>query len=207
MTVYLWAAIYLLTGRLGRVDRVLEVQNGMPFLARLFTRAPVVVLVHHVHREQWPVVGPFLARVGWFMESRVAVRVNRGGRYLAVGEVTRSELVGLGVRASDIAIAYNGMLPAREPVRAQRSAAPRLVVLSRLVPHKQIEHVIELMPGLLEQHPRLTLQVLGSGWWHDNLVDCATGSACTTASPSTATSPTRRSSPSWRGPGCTSCPP
>ena len=57
--------------RFGRVDEVLEVQNGMPFLARLFTRARVVVLVHHVHREQWPVVGPVLARVGWFLESTV----------------------------------------------------------------------------------------------------------------------------------------
>ena len=99
LTVYLWAALFLLTGRFGRVDAVLEVQNGMPFLARLFTRARVVVLVHHVHREQWPVVGPLLARVGWFLESRVAVRVNCGGRYVAVSEVTRSELVDLGVDA------------------------------------------------------------------------------------------------------------
>ena len=66
LTVYLWAALFLLTRRFGHVDRVLEVQNGMPFLATLFTRARVVVLVHHVHREQWPVVGPVLARIGWF---------------------------------------------------------------------------------------------------------------------------------------------
>ena len=97
----------------------------MPFLARLFTRARVVVLVHHVHREQWAVVGPLLARVGWFMESRVAVRVNRGGRYVAVCEVTRSELVELGVDATEIAIAYNGLPPmpgsaagADRPIRA-----------------------------------------------------------------------------------------
>ena len=37
MTVYLWAAFFLLTRRFGRVDEVMEVQNGMPFLARLFT--------------------------------------------------------------------------------------------------------------------------------------------------------------------------
>src|SRR3954463_15584842 len=86
LTVYVWAAILLMLGRFGRVDTVLEVQNGMPFLARVFTPARVVVLVHHVHREQWPVVGPVLARVGWFVESKVAVRVNRGNRYVAVSE-------------------------------------------------------------------------------------------------------------------------
>ncbi len=40
LTVYLWAAVFLLTRRFGRVDEVMEVQNGMPFLARLFTVAP-----------------------------------------------------------------------------------------------------------------------------------------------------------------------
>src|SRR5688572_21295070 len=109
LTVYLWALVLLALGRLGRPAAVLEVQNGMPFLARLTTRARVVVLVHHVHREQWPVVGPVLARIGWFLESRAAVRVNRGGRYVAVSDTTRRELVGLGVEAGSVGVAYNGL--------------------------------------------------------------------------------------------------
>lgn len=170
LTVYVWAALLLLTRRFGRVDRVLEVQNGMPFLSRLFTAAPVTVLVHHVHREQWPVVGPVLARIGWFMESRIAVRVNRGARYLAVSDVTRNELISLGVRASDIVIAYNGLPPVAVHRGVSRSAEPRLVVLSRLVPHKQIEHAIDLLPALRAELPTISLHVLGSGWWHDQLV-------------------------------------
>ncbi len=40
---------------------------------------PVVVLVHHVHREQWPVVyGPVRSRIGWWIESRLAPRAYRG---------------------------------------------------------------------------------------------------------------------------------
>lgn len=172
LTIYPWFALKLLTGRFGRLDAVLETQNGMPFLATLFTRTPVVVLVHHVHREQWPVVGPILARVGWFMESRAAVRLNRGNRYVAVSDVTRSELVSLGVREADITTAYNG-LP-RAPLSAAspppKAETPRLVVLSRLVPHKQIQHAIELMPAVLAAHPEARLHVMGSGWWHDELV-------------------------------------
>ncbi|MGZ8742995.1 MAG: glycosyltransferase family 4 protein [Nocardioides sp.] len=170
LTVYLWAALFLMTGRFGHVDEVLEVQNGMPFLARLFTRARVVVLVHHVHREQWPVVGRVLARIGWFLESRVAVRVNRHGRYVAVSEVTRSELVDLGVDASRISIAYNGLPPMPEFTHQPRTAHPSLVVLSRLVPHKQIEHALTLVAHLRPQMPDVHLTVMGSGWWEDNLL-------------------------------------
>lgn len=173
LTVYLWVAWLLLSRRLqrlvGGIDSVLEVQNGMPFLASLLTRARVVVLVHHVHREQWSVVGPVLARIGWFLESRVAVRANRGRRYLAVSDVTRRELIDLGVRAGDIALAHNGLPPVPDYTPGARREEPTLVVLSRLVPHKQIDHVIRALPALAEEFPDIRLRVMGDGWWADAL--------------------------------------
>lgn len=51
LSVCAWAAVLMVLGRLGRTGVVVEVHNGMPFLARLWTRRRVVVLVHHVHRE------------------------------------------------------------------------------------------------------------------------------------------------------------
>ncbi|QNN53034.1 glycosyltransferase family 4 protein [Nocardioides mesophilus] len=170
VTVYLWAALLLATRRLRGFDRVLEVQNGMPFLAGLFTRRPVVVLVHHVHREQWSILGPALARVGWFMESRVAVRINRGNRYVAVSEATREELAGLGVRAADVRVAYNGTPAMPSADVPGPDETPRVVVLSRLVPHKQIEHALDATARLVEAVPGLQLDVVGAGWWHDHLV-------------------------------------
>lgn len=173
LTVYLWVAWLLLARRLdrkaGRIGSVLEVQNGMPFLASWLTRARVVVLVHHVHREQWRVVGPMLAKIGWFLESRVAVRANRGRQYLAVSDVTRRELTELGVRARDIELAHNGLPPVPEYTPGARHDEPTLVVLSRLVPHKQIDHVIRALPALAEEFPDVRLRVMGDGWWADEL--------------------------------------
>jgi glycosyltransferase involved in cell wall biosynthesis len=173
LTVYLWVAWLLVCGRLARmvggIDSVLEVQNGMPFLSSWLTRRRVVVLVHHVHREQWSVVGPVLAKVGWFLESKVAVWANRGHRYLAVSDVTRRELIELGVRPSDIEIAHNGLPPVPDYTPRPRHAEPTLVVLSRLVPHKQIDHAIRALPALAEEFPDVRLRVLGDGWWSDEL--------------------------------------
>ena len=169
MSVYLWAAFYLATGRLGRIDHVIEVQNGMPFLARLFTRAKVTVLVHHVHREQWPVVGPVLAKVGWFMESQVAPRVNRHNDYVAVSQVTASELVALGVDERRIRIAYNGVPPVPEFTTPPKDSHPSMVALSRLVPHKQIEHAVRTLHALRDDLPEATLTVMGDGWWAEQL--------------------------------------
>ena len=76
--IYLLGILHLLLRRFGKVDLVVDVQNGLPFFTRLATRAPVVVLVHHVHREQWPVVFPgLLGRVGWWIERVLAPRLYR----------------------------------------------------------------------------------------------------------------------------------
>lgn len=151
-----------------RPDVVVDVQNGMPFFSRLVARCPVLVLVHHVHREQWRVLGPVLGRVGWFVESRVAPRLYRTCRYLTVSEVTRAELAGLGVPAARIAVVHNGLDPVPR-TRAARDPDPTLVLVGRLVPHKQVEHAIDVVARLAARWPKLRLEVVGHGWWLDTL--------------------------------------
>jgi glycosyltransferase involved in cell wall biosynthesis len=125
-----------------------------------------VVLVHHVHREQWRVaVGPVAARIGWALESRVAPVAYRGCQYVAVSESTRAELVGLGVDAERIAVVHNGVSPRPAVAAVRRRAAPQLAVLGRLVPHKQVEHALEVAARLLPRWPDLRLSLIGSGYW------------------------------------------
>ena len=56
---------------------------------------------------------------------------------------------------------------------APRSAAPRVAVLSRLVPHKQIEDALDAVAELRAAIPGLHLDIVGGGWWDDRLVDHA----------------------------------
>ena len=169
LTVYKEGFTALARGRLGHVDLVVDVQNGMPFMTRAATRAPVVVLVHHVHREQWPVVYPGLVgRVGWAIEHRVAPRLYRSCQYVAVSRATRDELVDLGVDRSRVAVVHNGTDPVIA-TGAGKSSHPSIAVVGRLVPHKQVEHAIDAALALRERHPGLRLHVVGSGWWEAEL--------------------------------------
>lgn len=177
-TVYPKAWLGILAGRLGfgtlgRIDAVVDTQNGIPFFARLFAGAPTVLLTHHCHREQWPVAGPLVARIGWFLEKRIAPRVYRGAPYVTVSGPSARELVELGVREADIHIIRNGIdpVPAHLP-RLDSADATHLVTLSRLVPHKQIEHAMDVMAQLGKPH-NLILDVIGSGWWEDELREYA----------------------------------
>lgn len=172
-TVYLRALLRLLLRRVGSFDVIVDVQNGIPFFARLVTRRPVVVLCHHVHREQWSLVfggsrlGDAVARLGWLLESRVAPLLLRGCRYITVSQVSKHDLVELGVRAEDISIVYNGT---PHPLPGERRAElPEVVVLGRVVPHKRIEHALRAVAALRPQMPGLSLTVIGQGWWEDEV--------------------------------------
>lgn len=164
--VYLHGLLRVLTTR---PDLVVEVQNGLPFGAPLVTRRPVVVLVHHVHREQWPLLfGRAAGALGWWVESRLAPLLHRRSRYVTVSESTAAELSGLGVDRARIALVHNGVEPAPAVVAA-RSPAPRLIALGRLVPHKRVEHAIDTLALLRAEWPELTLDVVGEGWWENRL--------------------------------------
>jgi glycosyltransferase involved in cell wall biosynthesis len=148
---------------------VVDVQNGLPFGSSLVTRRPVVVLVHHVHREQWPIVfGRIGGAIGWWLESVLAPRLYRRSRYVTVSTATSEELVELGIDAGRLSVVRNGVEPA-PAVASVRSAAPRLVVLGRLVPHKRVEHAIEVVARLRDRWPGLRLSVVGEGWWDAEL--------------------------------------
>jgi glycosyltransferase involved in cell wall biosynthesis len=54
-----------------------------------------------------------------------------------------------------------------------RSATPRIAVLSRLVPHKQIEDALDAIAELRPRMPELHLDIVGGGWWNQRLVDHA----------------------------------
>lgn len=122
------------------------------------------MLVHHCHREQWPVAGPVLSRIGWMVESRLSPWLNRRNQYVTVSLPSLRDLVELGVGAERIAVVRNGLDEAPPATLTHpRSPAPRVVVLSRLVPHKQIEDALEAVAALRARIPDLHLDVIGGG--------------------------------------------
>jgi glycosyltransferase involved in cell wall biosynthesis len=180
-SVYLWALLAMAAARLGmgrlrrvRPDVVVDTQNGLPFLARLIYGQRVAVLVHHCHREQWPVAGPVIGRFGWLIESQLSPRLHRRNQYVTVSLPSARDLVGLGVGNEQIAVVRNGLdeAPAAS-MRGPRAAIPRVLVLSRLVPHKQIEDALGAVAQLRPLVPGLHLDIVGGGWWWQRLVDHA----------------------------------
>ncbi|MDT0551535.1 glycosyltransferase, partial [Streptomyces lonegramiae] len=95
-------------------------------------------------------------------------------QYVTVSLPSARDLNELGVDSGRIAVVRNGLDEAPGPtLELPRSTSPRLVVLSRLVPHKQIEDALEAVAALRAEVPGLHLDILGGGWWQRRLVEHA----------------------------------
>lgn len=173
LTVYLRGLGWLV--RHGReVDVVVDVVNGLPFASPLVRRRGVVALVHHVHAEQWRIIYPGLAgRIGWFVESRVVPFLYRHRPFLTVSDASARDLTAIGIDPATITVVRNGLATAPPAQAPAKAPTPRIAVLSRLVPHKQIEHAFTVLRRLEAEVPDLHLDVVGDGWWRDELVAAA----------------------------------
>lgn len=175
--VYVLAGLAMVASRMGvgplrrvRPDVVIDSQNGIPFMARLAFGRRSVLLVHHCHREQWPVAGRVMSRLGWFVESTLSPRLHRDNQYVTVSLPSARDLADLGVDPEHVAVVRNGLDQAPPAsLTLPRSETPRVAVLSRLVPHKQIEDVLDAIAVLLPRVPGLRLDVVGGGWWDERL--------------------------------------
>lgn len=162
---YAYAARFLL-GRRRMVDAVLDASSGIPEFAPLWVgrRVPVVLLMHHVHQNQFTAhFSPLLATVGRVLEGHVLPRLYARRRSLAVSESTRTEMVSQLGWTGPIDVLVNGTDAPRQIAVDSRDTVDRIAVVGRLALHKRVDLVIRAIDALSITRPALHLDVIGSG--------------------------------------------
>ncbi|MEU0666257.1 glycosyltransferase family 4 protein [Streptomyces lavendulocolor] len=131
------------TRQVGACDLLVEVCNGLPYLAPLWHRGPTLCLVNHVHTELWGMRYPRpAAGIGRRLERWALSGAQRGNLLVAVSESTASALGALGVDPDRIRIVHNGV---EEPgPRTPRSPEPLFLAVGRLVEYKRIDLLLRL---------------------------------------------------------------
>jgi len=162
--VFVTGPIDVATGRLGPVDGLVEVWNGMPWLSPLWSRLPRVVFLHHVHAEMWPMALPSpLAEAGNLLESRLAPPFYRRSRIVTLSESSRREIVALpGVRSDRVSVVPPGISPCYSP-GGQRAERPLVVAVGRLVPVKNFPRLVGILARVHEKVPDLKTVIVGEG--------------------------------------------
>jgi hypothetical protein len=129
--------------RLRESDLVVEVCNGMPFLAPLWSGRPQICLVNHVHTELWRMMFPRpVSALGRFAENRVMPWAHRDNLFLTVSDSTADALREIGVGDDRIRQICNGVV--QPDPRTPRSSEPLFLALGRLTEYKRIDLLLRL---------------------------------------------------------------
>jgi glycosyltransferase involved in cell wall biosynthesis len=161
-TVYLWAAWFLLRHD-RQFDRILDVGNGIPFFAPLFTSNPVVLLIHHVHARQWftEFQYPF-AFIGWLLERWGVPRIYRRTPVIAVSPTTRDGLVAIGIQPTQVHVVYNGIgVPSVSPKPCDPNH--RIAYVGRIKRYKRLDRLVIALIALRHEFPDIHLDIAGDG--------------------------------------------
>jgi glycosyltransferase involved in cell wall biosynthesis len=172
---YAFAAWSLLRRRRS-LDVVVDPECGIPSFSPLYVArsTAVVLVVHHVHQEQFTTYFPApLARLGQWLERVAMRRVYRSRRTVAVSESTRAEMVEQLDWRGPVEIIANGsatvapdLLDPDDPRHTEVLLAKdpdRMLVLGRLVPHKRVDLVLRALHALRDERPGLHLDICGKG--------------------------------------------
>jgi glycosyltransferase involved in cell wall biosynthesis len=142
-------------------DLVVEVCNGMPFLAPLWRRGPIICMVMHVHTELWSSrFGPFVAACGRTIESGVMPRVHRRNLIVTISQSSQSSLLEVGIPPERIRILPH--VVAEPPPLVGKSPLPRFVAVGRLVGYKRLDLLLDMWESVKAQTGGI-LTIVGDG--------------------------------------------
>lgn len=163
-TVFARTALAGLLNLDGRPDAVVEIFHGLPFFGPLWTRAPRIAVLHHLHLDQWYSLLPGgAAHIAHGVERYLEPALYRDTRIVAVSESTRRALIDdLGFAGEQIAVVPNGV-DARFSPGGEKAPVPTVLAVGRFMPPKGFAALLDSVALVRRRVPDLRVEIVGDG--------------------------------------------
>ncbi len=162
-TTYIYAAVkYLSKLRKRDYDVVVDDINGVPFFTPLYSRKPIVAIIHHIvgwkiFRRELPLP---LAVIGYLCERSIPY-IYRNCKFVTVSESTKEELKRFGIKESNITVVPNGI--DLNPHLGKKSEKPVVVYFGRIKNYKRVDHILKAFSIVKRKIPDAELVIAGRG--------------------------------------------
>ncbi len=163
-TVYPLAFLEYISGRLGKFEVILDVENGYPFFSRAYARKTGIVLhIHHMHKEQWFKEFSFpIAQIGYFMESFLMPLIYKGVKLVTICESSADEIM-LENISRERAEVVNPGIDFYKKKKFEKSKEPSVLFLNRVKRYKGVDTLLEAARILKKKNSRVKFWVAGGG--------------------------------------------
>lgn len=162
-TVYLWAFLYYLAKFRGKVDCVIESQNGAPFLTPWYVKEKQVAIIHHINQGLFKRQLPKpLATLACLVEKYFTPHVYHATQTIVVSPSTKKELHSLLNNKRRTHTVYNGV-DTQKYKPGQKAFVPTILYLGRLKAYKRVDLLIEAAKQLQRSMPAFQCIIAGEG--------------------------------------------
>ena len=163
VTVYFWAFLHYILYLENETDFIIDVENGIPFFTTLYSKKPKLMILHHVHKNQWfKQFNPVIAIVGYIIESFIMPISYRKVPVVTVSPSSLQELKKIGFNDKRTYIAYNS-IPPRIGTKFNESETPLMVYVGRVKAYKRLDIAINSLPYLIKQFSKVRMVIAGTG--------------------------------------------
>ena len=148
------------------VDDISKIPLGTPN----YIKKPLVGIIHHIHGTSlYKELPRFLASYIIRSEKRIP-KVYGNTPIFAVSPSTKHELIEMGQPAEKIDILYNAIdHDLFGNVKVEKFDDPTISYIGRIKKYKNLEAVVDALPGLIEKIPALKMRIGGMGDHVENL--------------------------------------
>lgn len=143
-------------------DVIVDDLNKIPFYTPLFTKKPVVGLVHHLFREKiFKETSLLLGFYVWFTESLIP-KIYKKNFFIAVSPSTKEDLVRMGISTKKIIVGEPGVdFSVFKPARKKKKSW--IVYVGRIKKYKSIQHLLYAADILRRKHYKFKVFIGGEG--------------------------------------------
>ena len=169
-SVYVFGFLYYMFKFRGKVDLILDCENGIPFFSPLYAKEPVILLIHHVHQEIFREFLRFpMRQIAAFLEGKLMPAVYKNKKIVTVSNSSMMEIQKIGfTQPENIDIIPNGVSHFADTETAKTSN-PSFMYLGRLKKYKNVDVAIKSFARILIEHQDAVLSIVGTGESHPKL--------------------------------------
>ncbi|PAV08000.1 glycosyltransferase family 4 protein [Methanosphaera cuniculi] len=153
---------------------IIDAQAYSPLLSGLIaskiTKTPLIATIYDTSRnsnDQW-IQFSKLASIA----EKILVKLPYT-RVLTISDATRNSLINdFNIKNKNIDVMYIGVdLDTIDKVECNETAKNRLLFVGRLVPHKHVDHLLEVLNNIKDNYPGIKLVIVGKGIEKENLIE------------------------------------
>lgn len=146
------------------IDFVIENQSVVPMFTPIYRKSKLTIIHHITGKDYFRKQGKFKGAIGYYLEKIFLPKVYKKQSILTVSDHTKNQLIDLGFRNANIEVIppIVNVKPSKLKFNLRRNIISYVGRYTGVQGNKKIDHVIDILPEIINKVPDAKLIIAGS---------------------------------------------